>query len=404
MSSVDTSVPQLAIKRLVTCPHCGFGHSLNRKQWARQKAMYVAKYGRAALYGAAAPTSGSGGRPAVQKGAVPNPNRTPPPAPAPPATETPSAPPAPPTPPATETPPTPQHSQLREDGIWQLDPLLGPRRLRGTGAAHWLRLGMGGRNPLHAGRFDARGAAYQLHQGARDLALVPSEHGLAFFVVEGLAEGSGDRDELFRRADEVAQCHGALPAYERDPVTGARREKPLLAFACSNSGRGRSEVVVESLHGYWVERHPLKVVDVETWRRALPGRTLRPMRERYITEKLRSPTPAPETVAEALEEFRSWFLHLPDDWLRRAPPGTRREVGWLANAEIWAEFERAFEAWGLPLDGWNPTKLALAMRNAMHRDSLPFGKSKMLGSGNAKRRGRYQLAWRGDPESLLLRP
>ena len=92
-------------------------------------------------------------------------------------------------------------------------------------------------------------------------------------------------------------------------------------------------------------------------------------------------------------------LPLPDDWLKRAPPGTRREDGWLANAEIWAEFERAFEAWGLPLDGWTTTKLALRLRG-----HPPLGKSRMLGSGNAKRRGRYGVAWRGDPGSLLLRP
>ena len=101
----------------------------------------------------------------------------------------------------------------------------------------------------------------------------------------------------------------------------------------------------------------------------------------------------------AITEFRSWFLPLRDDWLKRAPPGTRREDGWLANAEIWAEFERAFEAWGGALDGWTPTKLALRLRG-----DPPLGKSRMLGSGNAKRRGRYGLAWRGDPGSLLLRP
>ena len=340
MSNLHTEHQSLP-KGGVTCPYCGETTVLSREELQRVTARHVAKHGTAAR------TRVSGGRPVVRSAAAsPNRLRTPP-APRP-ATPAPQTSPAPPTPPATETPPTPQHSQLREDGIWQLDPLLGPRRLRGTGAAHWLRLGMGGRNPLHAGRFDARGAAYQLHQGARDLALVPSEHGLAFFLVDGLAEGSGDRDELFRRADEVAQCHGALPAYERDPVTGARREKPLLAFACSNSGRGCSEVVVESLHGYWVERHPLKVVDVETWRRALPGRTLRPMRERYITEKLRSPTPAPETVAEALEEFRSWFLHLPDDWLRRAPPGTRREksAGSLERRNLGGVREGPSRRWG----------------------------------------------------------
>ena len=135
---------------------------------------------------------------------------------------------------------------------------------------------MGGRHPLHAGRLAARGAAFQLHRGARDLALgypgglwsheqpatrpgyppcgagcvlealrgLPSEHGLVFLFADGLAEGSGDRDELFRRASQIAQCHGGLPAYPLDPDTGAQREKPLLAFACSNSGRGRSEVLV----------------------------------------------------------------------------------------------------------------------------------------------------------------
>ena len=228
---------------------------------------------------------------------------------------------------------------------------------------------------------------------------LPGEHGLAFLFADGLAEDAGDRDELFRRASEIAQCHGGLPAYPLDPDTGAQREKPLLAFACSNSGRGRSEVVVHGLRGWLVERHPLKVVHVQTWYRALSANRLRPLRGRFITETVRSPAPAPETDCAALAEFRSWFLPLPDDWLRRAPHGTRREDGWLANAEIWAEFERAFEAWGLPLDGWTTTKLALRMRG-----DPPLGTTRMLGSGNAKRRGRYRLAWRGDPGSLLLRP
>ena len=152
--------------------------------------------------------------------------------------------------------------------------------------------------------------------------------------MDGLAEGSGDRDQLFRRAGEVAQCHEGHRAYPIDPDTGARREKPLLAFACTNSGRGRSGVVVNGLRGWLVECYPLKVVDVETgYRAALLANRLRPLRGRFITEKRRPPAPAPETDYAALAEFRSWFLPLPDDWLRRAPPGTPREDGWLANAK-----------------------------------------------------------------------
>ena len=83
---------------------------------------------------------------------------------------------------------------------------------------------------------------------------LPSEHGLAFLFADGLAEDAGDRDELFRRASEIAQCHGGLPAYPLDPDTGAQREKPLLAFACSNSGRGRSEVLVPPPP--WAPRSP----------------------------------------------------------------------------------------------------------------------------------------------------
>ena len=370
----------------VTCPHCGETAIPSQEDRRRVTARHVAKHGRAAL------VSVSNSRPVVRSAVVASSNR-----PRTPATR--PTPPAPQTSPTPRTPAVPQNRQLRDDDIWKLDPLLGPRRLRGTGAAHWLRRGNGGRNPLYAGRFDARGAAFQLQQGARDLALVPSEHGLAFLIVDGLAEGSGDRDELFRRAGEVAQCHGGLPAYPLDPDTGARREKPLLAFACSNSGRGRSEVVVHGLRGRLVERYPVRVVDVQTWYRALSANTLRPLRARFITETARTPGPETETDWVAITEFRSWFLPLRDDWLKRAPPGTRREDGWLANAEIWAEFERAFEAWGGALDGWNSTKLALRLRG-----HPPLGKSRMLGSGNAKRRGRYGLAWRGDPGSLLLRP
>ena len=376
----------------VACPHCGDTTILSQEELRRVAAKYVAKHGTATL------ARVLGARPAVRS-AVADSSGLPTPPASPRTQATRPTPPAPQISPAPRTPPTPQNSQLREDGIWRLAPLLGPSRLRGTGAAHWLRRGNGGRNPLYAGRFAARGAAFQLQQGARDLALVPSEHGLAFLIVDGLAEGSGDRDELFRRAGEVAQCHGGLPAYPLDPDTGARREKPLLAFACSNSGRGRSEVVVHGLKGRLVERYPVRVVDVQTWYRALSANTLRPLRARFITETVRTPGPAPETDWVGLAEFRSWFLPLPDDWLRRVPPGTRREDGWLANAEIWAEFERAFEAWGLPLDGWTMTKLALRLRV-----SPPLGTTRMLGSGNAKRRGRYQLAWRGDPGSLLLRP
>ena len=156
---------------------------------------------------------------------------------------------------------------------------------------------------------------------------------------------------------------------------------------------------MHGLTGRLVERYPVWVVDVQTWYRALSANTLRPLRARFITETVRSPGPETETDWVAITEFRSWFLPLRADWLKRAPPGTRREDGWLANAEIWAEFERAFEVWGLPLDGWTMTKLALRLRV-----SPPLGTTRMLGSGNAKRRGRYQLAWRGDPGSLLLRP
>ena len=121
--------------------------------------------------------------------------------------------------------------------------------------------------------------------------------------MDGLAEGSGDRDQLFRRAGEVAQCHEGHRAYPIDPDTGARREKPLLAFACTNSGRGRSGVVVNGLRGWLVECYPLKVVDVETgYRAALLANRLRPLRGRFITEKRRPPAPAPETDYAALAE------------------------------------------------------------------------------------------------------
>ena len=391
MSNVQTRQQPLPAGG-VACPHCGGTTILSQEELRRVAAKYVAKHGTATL------ARVLGARPAVRS-AVADSSGLPTPPASPRTQATRPTPPAPQISPAPRTPPTPQNSQLREDGIWRLDPLLGPSRLRGTGAAHWLRRGNGGRNPLYAGRFAARGAAFQLQQGARDLALVPSEHGLAFLIVDGLAEGSGDRDELFRRANEIAQCHGGLPAYPLDTDTGARREKPLLAFACSNAGRGCSEVVVHGLRGSLVERYPLRVVDVQTWYRALSANTLRPLRARFITETARTPGPETETDWVAITEFRSWFLPLRDDWLKRAPPGTRREDGWLANAEIWAEFERAFEAWGGALDGWTPTKLALSLRG-----SPPLGKSRMLGSGNAKRRGRYGLAWRGDPGSLLLRP
>ena len=388
----------------MTCPHCCETTIPSPEDLRRAVTKYVEKHGTAVLARAL------GSLPSVRSAVADSSGlRTPPASPStqatrrtPPAPQTPPEPqtsPARQTPPTHQTPPAPQNSQLREDGIWKLDPLLGPRRLRGTGVAHWLRLGMGGRHPLHAGRLAARGAAFHLHRGARDLALVPSEHGLAFFFADGLAEGAGDRDELFRRASEIAQCHGGLTAYPLDPDTGAQREKPLLAFSCSNSGRGRSEVLVNGLRGWLVERYPLKVVHVQTWYRALSSNRLRPLRGRFITETVRSPAPAPEMDYAALAEFRSWFLPLPDDWLRRAPRGSPREDGWLANAEIWAEFERAFEAWGLPLDRWTMTKLALRMRAFP-----PLGTTRMLGSGNAKRRGRYGLAWRGHPGSLLLRP
>lgn len=397
MSNVQTEQQRLPAAG-VTCPHCGETTVLSQEELRRVIARRVAKHGSAAL------ASDSGGRQAVPSAVAsphgirtrPTPRPTPPTPQASPAPQSSST---PRTAPATETPPTPQNGQLREDGIWKLDRLLGPTRLRGTGAAHWLRPGAGGRNPLHAGRFYARGAAFQLDQGARDLALIPSEHGIAYLVVDGLADGSGSRDELFQRADEIAQCHGGLPAYRIDPDTGAQREKPLLSFACSNSGRGHSQVVVHGLRGWLVERYPLKVVDVQTWCRALSANTLRPLPDRHITEKRRTPAPEPETAGVGIDEFRSWLLPLPDDWLRRAPPGTRREDGWLANAEIWAAFEKAFETWGLSLDGWNTTRLALQLRQFP-----PLGRTRMLGSGNAKRRGRYELAWRGDLGSLLLRP
>ena len=249
MSNVQTRQQPLPAGG-VACPHCGDTTILSQEELRRVAAKYVAKHGTATL------ARVLGARPAVRS-AVADSSGLPTPPASPRTQATRPTPPAPQISPAPRTPPTPQNSQLREDGIWRLAPLLGPSRLRGTGAAHWLRRGNGGRNPLYAERFAARGAAFQLQQGARDLALVPSEHGLAFLIVDGLAEGSGDRDELFRRASEIAQCHGGLPAYPLDTDTGARREKPLLAFACSNAGRGRSEVVVHGLKGRLVERYPL---------------------------------------------------------------------------------------------------------------------------------------------------
>ena len=148
MSNVQTRQQPLPAGG-VACPHCGDTTILSQEELRRVAAKYVAKHGTATL------ARVLGARPAVRS-AVANSSGLPTPPASPRTQATRPTPPAPQISPAPRTPPTPQNSQLREDGIWKLDRLLGPRRLRGTGAAHWLRSGIGGRNPLHAGRLAAR--------------------------------------------------------------------------------------------------------------------------------------------------------------------------------------------------------------------------------------------------------
>ena len=124
----------------------------------------------------------------------------------------------------------------------------------------------------------------------------------------------------------------ASGAASRDHSDGARREKPLLAFACTNSGRGRSGVVVNGLRGWLVERYPLKGVDVETW---VPGGA--------VGEQAAA-------VARALHH-------------REATPARAGAGDGLRGA-----------------------------RRVRMREFPPLGTTRMLGSGNAKRRGRYGLA------------
>ena len=299
-------------------------------------------------------------------------------------------------------------TMLQED-VWRLDQLLGPRRLRGIeGAAHWLLADTHERNPLRGPRFDLRGAAFQLRQ-RNSLALVPSEHNLAFLVVTGLEGGTesrGARDQAWERARELASCYGGILAHPYIPDINTKRKWPLLAFACSNAERGRSRVVVHGLRGWLVERHPIKVVDVLTWHRALKRGNLAPLPHQAITKEVPNPYPAPSTDNSALAEFRSWFLPLPENWLFKAGVGAKSKDGWLSNAEIRKTFDTACKAWNCDLGPqWRKEKQHEPLAFWMRRYEL--GERKVTGSGNIKQRGRTRLAWRvgcgRHLDSLLIR-
>ena len=298
---------------------------------------------------------------------------------------------------------------MLQDDVWRLDQLLGPQRLRGIeGAAHWLLADTHEWNPLRGPRFDLRGAAFQLRQ-RNSLALVPSEHNLAFLVVTGLEGGTesrGARDQAWERARELASCYGGILAHPYIPDINTKRKWPLLAFACSNAGRGRSKVVVHGLRGWLIERDPIKVVDVLTWHRALKRGNLAPLPGRAITEEVRNPYRAPPTDNAALAEFRSWFLPLPENWLFKAGVGATSKDGWLSNAEIRKTFDTACKAWNCdPGPQWRKEKQHEPLAFWMRRYEL--GERKVMGSGNIKQRGRIRLAWRvgcGRPlDSLLIR-
>ena len=94
-------------------------------------------------------------------------------------------------------------------------------------------------------------------------------------------------------------------------------------------------MVVNGLRGWLVERYPLKGVDVETW---VPGGA--------VGEQAAA-------VARALHH-------------REATPARAGAGDGLRGA-----------------------------RRVRMREFPPLGTTRMLGSGNAKRRGRYGLAWRG---------
>lgn len=331
------------------CRACGRATKLTEEDRRRVAAEYVAEYGTARLR----PDAGDRGdaTPAQPERSVP--------------------------------PPRP----LTPDGIRQLDPLLGPRRLRGAGGAHWLRLG---RRPdgLRGERYDGAAAAQLVSEGVGiwSLSLVPSEHGLALLRVDGLVDGPADPDALFHASSRVAQHYGGLASRPRD--------RPELAFACSNTGRHAAKVAVDGLSGSLLERIALSISDVSLWLAALSTDTLGHLPEDAVavTKDLRYQPPT--SVDQALAEFRSWFLPLPDGWHRRAACGVKQD-GWLANTTIWNTFEAALLAWQLPLDGWNRTKLALWMS----REAL--GTPGRVGAGADRQRGRYGLALRGQPESLL---
>lgn len=335
----------------VTCRACGQATKLTEEDRRRVAADYVAEFGTAGLR----PDSGDRGD-------------------------------ATPTTPAQPERSVPPPRPLTPDGIRQLDPLLGPRRLRGAGGAHWLRLGR--RPGLRGERYDGAAAAQLVSEGAStwSLSLVPSEHGLALLRVDGLVDGPADPDALFEASNRVAQRYGGLAFRPAD--------RPVLAFACSNTGRHTADVAVDGLSGSLLERIALSIPNVSLWLAALSTDTLGHLPEDAVavTKDLRYQPPT--SVDQALAEFRSWFLPLPDGWHKRAARGVKQD-GWLANTTIWDTFKTALLAWQLPLDGWNPTKLALWMS----REAL--GTPGRVGSGADRQRGRYGLALRGHLESLL---
>ena len=295
------------------------------------------------------------------------------------------------------------------DDVHRLDQLLGPRRLRGIeGAAHWLLADTHEGHPLHGPRFDLRGATSQLRQ-RNSLALVPSEHNLAFLVVTGLEGGTESRDAQDRawaQARELAKGYGGILAHPYIPDTNTKRKWPLLVFACSNAGRGLSEVVVHGLRGWLIERYPLEVIDVLTWRLALERKNRVPLPPQVITQEVPNPYPAPSTDNAALAEFRSWFLTLPPNWQSKAGVDAKSRDGWLSNAKIRKTFDAACFEWNcdqgpMRKNGTRHEPLALWLSR------YELGDRKKAGPGNNKQRGRTRLAWRVGGgrhlDSLLIR-
>ena len=360
--SDDRATKQLLEAGGVPCRSCGGATLLSEKHQRRVAAAYVAKHGVDSL-----PTP-----PGVRKR------------------------PAPPT--------------MLQDDVWRLDQLLGPRRLRGIeGAAHWLLAGTKERKPLHGPRFDLQGAVFQLRQ-RNSLALVPSEHNLAFLVVTGLEGGTESRDAQDRawaRARELASCYGGILAHPYIPDTNTKRKWPILVFACSNAGRGRSRGGRARPPGMARRtlpprggRCPDVAPGTETGE---PGTAAPPGHHPGGAQ------PLPGTVdgqLAALAEFRSWFLTLPPNWQFKAGVDAKSKDGWLSNAEIRKTFDAACEAWNCDLGPqWRKGKQHEPLAFWMRRYEL--GERKVMGSGNIKQRGRTRLAWRvgcGRPlDSLLIR-